>query len=214
MIETRLLPAETGIEEAIRVLRDGGLVAFPTDTVYGLGAHALLPHAVERIYLAKARPRGKAIPLLVADAASLETVASAVPESARKLAAAFWPGALTIVLHRAASVPEAVTQGAPSIAVRAPSHPIAQALIRGLGAPIAATSANISGSGSLTTAQAVFNALRGRIELVLDGGASPIGVESSIVDLCGEHPRILRQGAIPTEAIEAVLAPLTVERVQ
>jgi L-threonylcarbamoyladenylate synthase len=210
-VATRLIPNGTGIDEAIEVLQRGGLVAFPTDTVYGLGAHAFLPEAVQRIYEAKARPTGKPIPLLVPDALSLGYIAAAVPDAAWKLTDAFWPGALTIVVASANRVPAVVTQGKSSIAVRSPNHPVAQALLRGVGSPLAVTSANISGTGSLTTAQEVFEALQDRVDLVLDGGASPIGIESTIIDLTTTRPRLLRAGAISIEDLNRVLAPLTIE---
>ena len=206
VVETRVLPAGDGLPIAVRTLEQGGLVAFPTDTVYGLGAHAFLPAAVGRIYEAKIRPAGKAIPLLVPDAGGLALVARLVSEDARRLVEAFWPGALTIIVPRADIIPPVVAQGSKSVAVRAPNHPVAQALLRSVGAPLAVTSANISGRPALCTAQEVFAELRGKIDIVLDGGPCPLGVESTIVDVTGARPRIVRRGAIDAASLAAVVA--------
>jgi L-threonylcarbamoyladenylate synthase len=189
------------IVRAVRVLRDGGIVAFPTDTVYGVGAHAFLPAAVEQLYAVKRRPRDKAIALLLSGVDALPTVALSIPDLAYALATRFWPGALTLVLRRTARVPDAVTSGGDTVAVRAPDHPVTQALIAALGAPLAATSANLSGQPAPATADGVLAQLAGRVDLLLDGGTCPGGVASTVLDLTVSPPRILRAGGIPTEHI-------------
>jgi len=192
------------ISIAADLLRRGELVAFPTDTVYGLGAHAYLPEAVERIYAVKGRREDKGIPLLLADVESLAEVATEVPPVARRLAAAFWPGGLTLVLPKSPLVPAAVSRE-PTVAVRIPAHPLVLALIRAVGVPVATSSANRSGEPSLTTAQAVRAVFDGRIAAIIDGGRSPGGVPSTIVDCTAWPPAILRLGAIPEEELEPYL---------
>jgi L-threonylcarbamoyladenylate synthase len=193
------------LAQAIRVLRAGGVVAFPTDTVYGVGAHAWLPDAVERLYAAKQRPRDKAIPLLVSSVEGLSQVAADVPVAAYLLARRYWPGALTLVLKRAPRVPDAVTAGQETVAVRVPDHPVTQALIAALGAPLAATSANLSGQPAPDAAQGVLAQLEGRIDLILDGGTCPEGIASTIVDLTVTPPVILRAGGISPQKIADVI---------
>jgi len=208
VIETRILPVtEDSMAEAVRILSAGGLVAFPTDTVYGVGAHALQPQAVEKIYAAKIRPRDKAIPLLLATTDDLSLVAENVPPVAHLLAERFWPGGLTLVLRKRAIVSEAVSPG-PTVAVRVPDHGVAQALIAALGVPLAATSANLAGNPSPVTAQEVMAELAGRIELILDGGPCPGGVPSTVLDLTTDPPTVLRSGAITVEDIRDILRSL------
>ena len=205
--EMKVLPAsEEAIGVAARILAEGGLVAFPTDTVYGVGAHAFQPDAVERIYVAKIRPRDKAIPILLARADDLVLVAEGITETAWLLAERFWPGGLTLVLPKKAKVPDVVSAGGPTVAVRVPDHPVFLALVAALGAPLAATSANLSGRPSLITAQDVEAELGGRIELILDGGACTGGVPSTVLDLTTDPPTILRAGAIVEEEINAALS--------
>lgn len=194
------------LAQAAAVLRAGGLVAFPTDTVYGVGAHALLPDAVARLYTAKVRPEGKAIPLLLADAADIERVSRDLPPLAWRLIAAFWPGALTLVVPRSAWLPDIVTAGGPTVAVRLPDHPTPRALARALGAPLAATSANLSGQAEATTAAEVLAQLEGRIELLLDGGVCAGGVASTVLDLTVYPPAILRAGALDLAPLQRLLA--------
>ncbi len=194
------------LAQAAAVLRAGGLVAFPTDTVYGVGAHALLPDAVARLYTAKVRPEGKAIPLLLADAADIERVSRDLPPLAWRLIAAFWPGALTLVVPRSAWLPDIVTAGGPTVAVRLPDHPTPRALARALGAPLAATSANLSGQAEATTAAEVLAQLEGRIELLLDGGVCAGGVASTVLDLTVHPPAILRAGALDLAPLQRLLA--------
>ena len=194
------------LAQAAAVLRAGGLVAFPTDTVYGVGAHALLPDAVARLYTAKVRPEGKAIPLLLADAADIERVSRDLPPLAWRLIAAFWPGALTLVVPRSAWLPDIVTAGGPTVAVRLPDHPTPRALARALGAPLAATSANLSGQAEATTAAEVVAQLEGRIALLLDGGVCAGGVASTVLDLTVHPPAILRAGALDLAPLQRLLA--------
>lgn len=197
-----LLP--TGIDRALAVLRGGGVGAFPTDTVYGLGGSPLLSGAVERIFRLKRRPRSQPLPLLLADRDQIGMVAAAVPPMAAKLMDRFWPGALTLVLPRSPLIPEAVVGGGQGVAVRIPDHPVPRALAAGLGVPVVGTSANTTGRPSPLTAGDVWDQLGDGVDFVIDGGRCPGGVESTVVDLTGE-PRLLRQGAIPRQRIEEVL---------
>jgi L-threonylcarbamoyladenylate synthase len=205
VIETRVLPiTKDAMAEAVRILSAGGLVAFPTDTVYGVGAHAFKPQAVEKLYTAKIRTRDKAIPLLLARADDLSLVAEDIPPTVWPLLERFWPGGLTVVVRKRATVSEAVSPG-PTVAVRVPDHPITQALIAALGAPLATTSANLAGNPSPVTAQEVVAELAGRIELILDGGPCPGGIPSTVLDLTTDLPTILRSGAIAEEDIRDIL---------
>jgi L-threonylcarbamoyladenylate synthase len=199
------------IARAVRVLQGGGIIAFPTDTVYGVGAHGLLPAGVERLYVAKLRPGDKAIPLLIAGVEALAQIAVDVPDVAYALAERFWPGALTMVLRRSARVPDAVTSGGDTVAVRAPDHPVTQALIAALGAPLAATSANLSGQPAPDTPEGVLAQLDGRIDLLLDGGTCPVGVASTVLDLTVSPPAILRAGGIPMERLARLLGRQTTD---
>jgi len=203
-METKVLPAgKEAIGVAARILAEGGLVAFPTDTVYGVGAHAFQPNAVERIYTAKIRPPDKAIPILLARADDLALVAEGITETAWLLAETFWPGGLTLVLPKKANVPDVISAGGPTVAVRVPDHPVPLALMAALGAPLAATSANLSGRPSPVTAQEVERELEGRIELILDGGRCPGGIPSTVLDLTTDPPSVLRAGAIAEEEIRS-----------
>jgi L-threonylcarbamoyladenylate synthase len=203
-VETKVLSiSKEATAIAAQILADGGLVAFPTDTVYGVGAHIFQPEAVERIYTAKIRPRDKAIPILLARADDLALVAEGITESAWLLAERFWPGGLTLVLPKKASVPNAVSGGGPTVAVRVPDHPAPLALMTALGAPIAGTSANLTGHPSPVAAQEVEAELEGRIELILDGGRCPGGIPSTVLDLTSDPPTILRAGAIGVEEIKS-----------
>jgi len=185
------------------VLQGGGLVAFPTDTVYGVGASAFAAEAVQRLYEVKGRSAEKAIAVLVAREADLTQVAAALTPSARALALRFWPGPLTLVVPKHPALPEAVSAG-PTVGVRQPDHPVAQALLR-LTGPLAVTSANLSGLSSATTAKEVLSQLGGRIDLLLDGGQTPGGVASTVIDCTAEPPVILRPGPINAAEIEAAL---------
>jgi L-threonylcarbamoyladenylate synthase len=191
------------IRSAVEVLRAGGVIAFPTDTVYGVGAHGLLNDAVEKLYVVKGRPAEKAIPLLLAAAAEVDSVARDISPAARNLMHRFWPGALTIVLKKQPHLPAAVT-GTDTVAVRVPDHAVVRALIRALGAPLAATSANRSGKPELLDAQSIGSVLGGLLDLILDGGRCAGGVPSTVVDASGETLKVLRVGAIAAEAALAV----------
>lgn len=199
---TRLLRADArGLAEAAKILRAGGLVGFPTETVYGLGARAFDGRAARRVYRAKGRPSDNPLIVHVDGPKMLSQVARKVTPLARKLIAAFWPGPLTLVLEKTARVPAAVTGGRKTVAVRCPDHPAALALIRALGEPIAAPSANRSGRPSPTTAAHVRRDLDGRVPLILDGGPCRKGLESAIVDARGKIPVLLRPGTLSAEAI-------------
>ncbi len=189
------------VREAIQVLQKGGVIAFPTDTVYGLGADAFNPAAVERIYEIKKRPRDLPLPLLLSDASRVAIVAAPVSRFASLLASRFWPGGLTLVLPKAASLPSYLASGS-TVAVRVPNHPISLALIERLGRPVIGTSANISGQPSILTAGEVRRQMGDRIDLIIDGGECPGGRESTIVDVSGEAPVILRQGIVAKQEID------------
>ncbi len=192
------------VDKGISILKRGGIVAFPTDTVYGLGACANLHQAIERVYQVKERPRDMALPLLLAHTLQISEVAEPVPPIAWLLAHNFLPGALTIVLHKSNSVLDIITGGGLTVAVRIPAHPIPVALADGLGAPIVGTSANLSGKPSALTADEVYSQLGDKIDLVIDGGKCPGGGESTIVDVTGETPVVLREGAISREELKQV----------
>jgi L-threonylcarbamoyladenylate synthase len=196
-----------GIARAAGVLRNGGVVAFPTETVYGLGALAFMPQAVARIFEIKRRPHFDPLIVHVLDEAMLMRVAASMPAAAQALSERFWPGPLTLVLEKRAGVPDLVTAGLSTVGVRMPSHPVARALLEAAGAPVAAPSANPFGRLSPTRAQHVAAAIGGEVDLILDGGATQHGLESTIVAVDG-RPELLRAGAIESEAIEAVVGPL------
>ncbi len=201
----RLVADSAGIAEAAARLRAGGLVAFPTETVYGLGANALEATAAAGIFQAKGRPASDPLIVHLAHPAELPRVTRDVPPPAYRLAAAFWPGPLTLVLPRAAAVPALVSAGRATVAVRVPVHPVAQALIAAVGMPIAAPSANRFGHTSPTSADHVLADLDGRIDMVLDDGPSPIGLESTVLDLSSESPRLLRPGGISLEQLRELI---------
>ena len=204
---------EDEMETAGRILREGGLVAFPTETVYGLGANALDEHASARIYEAKGRPSDNPLIVHIADVASMDTIASYGKQSPwKKLAQAFWPGPLTMILPKKAVVPYATTGGLDTVAVRMPSHPVALELIRRGGGFIAAPSANTSGRPSPTKASHVREDLDGRIDAIIDGGDVGIGLESTIVDLTEDVPVILRPGYISQEMLEEVLGSVELDK--
>ena len=203
---------ETMIEEAGRIIRKGGLVAFPTETVYGLGGDALNPESSKKIYAAKGRPSDNPLIVHIADKRDLYRIVREVPEKAKKLMEAFWPGPLTMIFYKNELVPQATTGGLDTVAVRMPSDRIAAAFIRAAGGFVAAPSANVSGRPSTTTAAHVEEDLSGRIEMILDGGQAVIGLESTIVDMSVEPPVILRPGAVTKEMMEAVIGPLEVDK--
>jgi L-threonylcarbamoyladenylate synthase len=202
-------PEADVLARAAAVLRGGGLVAFPTETVYGLGASALDAAAVGRIFAAKGRPANNPLIVHVAGAADATCVAAAWPEAAARLAERFWPGPLTLVLPRRATVPDVVTAGGPTVAVRVPAHPVALGLIRTAGVPVAAPSANRSARLSPTRAEHVLRGLGGRIDIVMDGGPTAGGLESTVLDLTATPPRLLRPGLVGPADIEAVVGTIT-----
>jgi L-threonylcarbamoyladenylate synthase len=189
------------IEKGVKTLQKGGVIAFPTDTVYGLGADAFNSTAVERIYEIKNRPKHRQLPLLIADVERLTTLADPIPEIAWFLTRRFWPGGLTLVLPKTDSLPVYLAPG-PTIAVRVPDHPVCLALIQRLGNPMIGTSANISGQPAALTADEVRQQLGGKIDFIINGGKCPGGKESTVVDVTHESPTILRQGIIPSHEID------------
>lgn len=208
---TELLPATPeNIARAAEILHQGGLVAFPTETVYGLGANALNENAARNIFTAKGRPTADPLIVHLSGTEQLPLVAHSVPEAAYQLIQRFWPGPLTLLLPKQPTVPGLVTSGLETVAVRVPAHPVALALLRQSGLPLAAPSANRFGHTSPTTAQHVWHDLRGRIDLILDGGPTTIGVESTVLDLSTSPARILRPGGVTREMLEAVIGPVTV----
>jgi len=189
------------IEKGVKILQKGGVIAFPTDTVYGLGADAFNSTAVERIYEIKNRPKYRQLPLLIADVERLTTLAKPIPEIAWFLASRFWPGGLTLVLPKTDSLPVYLASG-PTIAVRVPNHPVCLAIIQHLGNPIIGTSANISDQPAALTAEEVGQQLGGKIDFIINGGKCLGGKESTVVDATREPPIILRQGIIPLDEID------------
>lgn len=205
-VDTHCLPASPqAVALAANVLQQGGLVAFPTETVYGLGADARNPAALKALFAAKGRPADHPVIVHLADASQLDPWVRDVPAAARALASAFWPGPMTLILSRSEQVSDLITGGMDTVGVRVPGHPVAQALLRAFGGAIAAPSANRFGRVSPTRAEHVMAELSGHIPLVLDGGPCSIGLESTIVDLSGDQPAVLRPGAVTAEQIAEVL---------
>jgi L-threonylcarbamoyladenylate synthase len=201
-------PDPAVLDRAAEVLRRGGLVAFPTETVYGLGANALDAASVRRIFAAKGRPAHNPLIVHVSDAAAAREVVTDWPAKAEALTRRFWPGPLTLVLPRAEVVPAVVSAGMPTVAVRAPNHPVALALLRHTGLPLAAPSANRSTELSPTRAEHVLRGLGGRIEMILDAGPCPGGIESTVLDLTADPPRLLRPGLLGAAELEEVTGPI------
>jgi L-threonylcarbamoyladenylate synthase len=198
-------PDPVAISRAADCLRQGGLVAFPTETVYGLGVNALDQAAVRRLFAAKQRPTHDPLIVHVASIEAIPALVSRVPRAARSLARHFWPGPLTLVFPRATQVPDEVTAGLPTVAIRVPMHPIARALITAAAVPVAAPSANLFSRPSPTQASHVLEDLDGRIDLIVDGGSTTIGVESTVLDLTSDAPTILRPGAVTIEMLRKVV---------
>lgn len=198
-------PDAAALARAADCLRRGGLVAFPTETVYGLGVHALDRAAVQRLFAAKGRPANDPLIVHVESLEHVQDLVLTVPDAARDLAARFWPGPLTLVLPRSPRVPDEVTAGLSTVAVRVPAHPVARALLAAAGVPVAAPSANLFSRPSPTRASHVLDDLDGRIDLVVDGGPTEVGVESTVLDLSGDVPTILRPGAVSLDMLRAIL---------
>lgn len=212
-MQTEILPGnDTSAAVAAARLRAGELVALPTETVYGLGADGLNPDAVAKIFQAKGRPQDNPLILHIADPSQMELFCRDIPESAWRLAKAFWPGPLTMVLPAKEIVPKCTTAGLPTVAVRCPDCAITRQIIRQAGVPVAAPSANLSGKPSTTTAQHVYHDHAGNIPLIIDGGPCRVGVESTIVDLTETPPRLLRPGGITPEQLTQILGTLTVDK--
>ena len=218
-MKTEVLPAFAGehelnteaIEKAGELLRAGEVVAIPTETVYGLAANAYDGNAVSKIFKAKGRPQDNPLIVHIAKVEMLSDLVAEVPEAAKKLAAAFWPGPLTMILPKSEKIPDAVSAGLPTVAVRMPSHPVAHAVIEAAGVPLAAPSANLSGSPSPTNAKYVLDDMHDRIPLILDGGSSAVGVESTVITLATARPRVLRPGGITVEQLRALLGEVDVD---
>jgi L-threonylcarbamoyladenylate synthase len=204
-----VIPPEL-LARAGAILRSGGLVAFPTETVYGLGANALDAQAVERIFEVKGRPPSSPLIVHVDSVAMARGLSLEWPEAAESLTRAFWPGPLTLVLPKAPQIPDNVTAGLPTVGLRQPSHPIAAALIREAGLPVAAPSANRFTGLSPTTAEHVLKSLGAEVDLILDGGPSSIGIESTVLALSGSRPRLLRPGMISREEIEEIVGSIEI----
>lgn len=204
-------PQPERVKRAAKILQNGGLVAFPTETVYGLGGNALDPEASRKIYAAKGRPSDNPLIAHIADMDELEGLVTEIPPAARRLMERYWPGPMTLIFHKTDKVPLSTTGGLDTVAVRMPSHPVARALIRAAGVPIAAPSANLSGRPSPTKASHVREDMDGRIDMILDGGEVGIGLESTIIDVTGEVPALLRPGFISEEMLKEVLGEVTVD---
>lgn len=204
---------DEAFNDAANALRDGKLVAFPTETVYGLGANALNTEAVEKIYEAKGRPSDNPLIVHIADVSKLNELVAEIPEAAELLIKAFWPGPLTMVFKKSNLVPDIITAGLDTVAVRMPDSSVAQKLIREAGVPVAAPSANLSGRPSPTTHRHVVEDLYGRIEYIIDGGPCQVGVESTVLDVTTDIPIILRPGGITLEMLEKVLGKVNTDSV-
>lgn len=215
MIDTKLFMYDASDSQSLAeigsILRGGGIVGIPTETVYGLAANAFDGEAVAKIFKAKGRPQDNPLIVHISEISQLGTVVSSVPESAYALAEKFWPGPLSIIMPKGSRIPDEVSCGLDTVAVRMPSHPAARAIISAAGVPLAAPSANLSGSPSPTTARHVIDDMQGRADAIVDGGACDVGVESTVVTLVGEKPRLLRPGGISLEQLEGVLGEVEVD---
>lgn len=204
-------PDQNLIDEAGRILREGGLVAFPTETVYGLGANAMKPDAAAKIYKAKGRPSDNPLIVHIADVNQVSDLAEDITAQAQRVMEAFWPGPLTVILPKKHEVPDEVTAGLNTVAIRMPDHPVALAIIKSAGVTVAAPSANSSGKPSPTRAEHVLQDLNGKINMIVDAGPCKVGLESTVLDLSVENPVILRPGAITREDLESVLGHLNAD---
>ncbi|MEK6939080.1 MAG: L-threonylcarbamoyladenylate synthase [Nanoarchaeota archaeon] len=198
------------LSKAAKIIQQGGIVVFPTETVYGLGANALDAKAVKKIFIAKGRPADNPLIVHIADKKMLPTLVEEVPAAAKKLIKLFWPGPLTLIFNRKKIIPDIVTAGGKTVAVRMPSHPVAHQLIKLSKLPIAAPSANLSGRPSPTTAKHVLEDMKGRVDAIIDGGDCEVGLESTVLDLTGKIPILLRPGAITLEQLRKVLGKVKV----
>jgi L-threonylcarbamoyladenylate synthase len=204
-MKTEIIPSDRpfALPHAVDILKNGGLVAFPTDTVYGLAALPLKPEFIERLYIAKGRNSERAIAILLGDRDQMKQVTQEVSETVNRLVERFWPGPLTLIVPKLNALPSVLSPN-PTIGVRIPDHPVALALLQLVG-PLAVTSANLSGHGNTRTAQEVMAQLEGRIHLILDGGQSPGGVPSTVVDCTGPEPLIIREGPVSQKELDAAL---------
>lgn len=202
------VPSEENYEKCGRLIRSGELVAFPTETVYGLGANALDPEAVKKVYIAKGRPSDNPLIVHIASPDDIDKVARSVPDKARLVIEKFMPGSVTVVMPKRPEIPDCVTGGLDTVAVRMPLHPVALEFIRACGVPICAPSANTSTRPSPTLASHVYDDLGGKIAAILDGGACSVGVESTVIDFVGDTPRLLRAGGMPLEPLEEVIGKI------
>ncbi len=209
-METKLLTKEQ-TAEAGKILKNGGLVGVPTETVYGLAANALDGNAVAKIFEAKGRPQDNPLIVHIADLSEIDNLVAFVPPVLYDLADAFWPGPLTIVLEKSDLIPDEVSAGLSTVAIRMPSHPVARKIIRAAGVPLAAPSANTSGKPSPTAAAHVMTDMAGKIDAVVDGGECSVGVESTVITLCTRRPRLLRPGGITPDDLFAVLGDLVID---
>jgi L-threonylcarbamoyladenylate synthase len=205
-----LHPDAEALQEAAAILREGGTVAFPTETVYGLGADAGNPEALQKVFEAKGRPPDNPLIVHVAALQDVRRIVAEFPDKAKRLAERFWPGPLTLVLPKTPAVAQEATCNLPTVGVRIPQHPVALALLKAADIPVAAPSANLSGKPSPTTAEAVREDLAGRIDLLVDGGPAMIGLESTVLDMTSEPPTLLRPGGVTREAIEQTIGPIAV----
>ena len=211
-METKVLKAtEEAIAQAAAIIKNGGVVGLPTETVYGLGADALNASAVERIFEAKGRPKDNPMIVHVSSIEEIYSLVKIFPEKARLLAEKYWPGPLTIIMPKSDKVPMRTSGGLDTVAIRMPSHPVMREVIKKSGCPIAAPSANLSGSPSPTNAKYVFDDMDGRIELIIDGGECEVGLESTVITLATEKPKLLRPGGITPEQLEAVLGEIEID---
>lgn len=203
-------PDADGIRKAADILRNGGLVVFPTETVYGLGADGTNAKAVLKIFAVKRRPPDNPLLLHISNIEQLDAVAASVPSAAKRLVDRFWPGPLAIVLPKSESVPYEVTAGLDRVGVRMPGHAIALEFLSACGVPVAAPSANLSGRLSPTCLEDVIEDLDGKVDCIIDGGSCPVGIESTVIDVTGERPIVLRSGAVSIEALESVIGPVVI----
>jgi L-threonylcarbamoyladenylate synthase len=211
---TTILPAiSKNIKKASEIIRKGGIVAFPTETVYGLGADAFNSHAVARVFEVKNRPRFDPVIVHINPLIDIEQLCLKIDERAKKLMEKFWPGPLTIILQKSSKIPDIITAGLPAVAVRMPSHPVALELIKEAGIPIAAPSANPFGYLSPTTAEHVNEQIGEKVDLILDDGKCPIGIESTVIDITKKEPILLRPGGLPLEDIEHVIGKVKISDV-